>query len=210
MADYRTPLPALMAAGLEAAINRVLAMDPDATGRFGRLEGKLLQVDLDGLGISLFLSFAFGSVEVSVTAPGEPDTRLSGTPVALFLMVAPDAVGDWGLPGSGVRIEGDANLARDIGKLFGALDPDWQAPMNALLGDTLGPQLASSLRQGAESLRDALTTLSGQAKAYRESGGGPLVGRGEVDAFNRDVDRLRDAVERMEARVRHLTPEDDA
>lgn len=205
VAEYRTPLPGLLAAGLEAAINQYLALDENAVQHFGRLDGKALQVDLDGLGISLYLGFAYGSVEVNLDPEGEPATRISGTPVALFLMAAPESIGDWGLPGSGVRIEGDANLARDIGRLFSRLDADWQAPFNALFGRTMGQQVSGGLRQGADALRDALVTLSGQAREYRESGGGLLVSRPEAEDFARRVGELRDAVDRLEARVRHRT-----
>ena len=173
VAEYRTPLPALLAAGLETAINRVLALDSDAAQRCQRLQGRCCSVDLEGLGIALFLGFEYGSVLVSVDAEREADTIVSGTPVALFMMAAPDEVGDWGLPGSGVRIQGDANLARDLGKVFSQLDLDWQGPLSAVLGDTLGHQLASGLKQGFGAARTAAQSTTGQLADYLRRGPGP-------------------------------------
>ena len=53
MADYRTPLPGILAALLEGAVNRVLALDERSPGRLRRLSGRTLQLDIEGLGITL-------------------------------------------------------------------------------------------------------------------------------------------------------------
>lgn len=208
MADYRTPLPALLAGALEGAVNRVLALDPAAAGRMDRLEGRLLQLDIEGLGITLFFTFAYGSVQVSLDAEGEADTMVSGTPAALFSMAAPEEVSDWGLPGSGVRISGDAGLARDLGKLFEQLDPDWEAPLSNLLGDTLGFQVSSGLVRGVRALREAAKTTAELSAQYLRDESGLLVEADEVRDFGDGVERLRDGVGRLEARLRRFEERD--
>lgn len=204
MADYRTPLPALLAGFLEAAVNRVLAMDAGTAKRLERLEGKHLGVVLEGLGIDLYFTFDYGAVQVQLDADSEPDTVISGSPVALFAMAAPDEIGDWGLPGSGVQIQGDANLARDLGNLFSRLQPDWQGPLASVLGDTLGFQVAEGLRQGADAVRDAAQTTAGLASGYFRDEAEMLVKPAELQAFSTAVDDLNDTVGRLEARVRRL------
>lgn len=205
---YRTPLPGLLAGFLEAGINRVLALDAGSTARLERLEGKLLRVDLEGVGIELFLGFGYGQVRVSLDAPREPDTVVSGSPAALFAMLAPDEISDWGLPGSGVKIQGDARLARDLGNVFSRLNPEWEAHLTSLFGDTLGHQVASGLREGARGARKAARDTADMAARYFRDETGVLVKPAEVREFNAAVDRLRDAVERMEARVRRLQETD--
>lgn len=204
MADYRTPLPALLAGFLEAAVNRVLALDPEVANRLERLEGKILQVNLEGLAISLYFTFRYGSLQVQLDSDHAPDTVLSGTPVALFAMAAPEEIGDWGLPGSDVRIEGDARLAQDIGKLFSRLQPDWEGPLAEVLGDTLGFQVASGLKQGVEAVADAARTTADIATAYFRDESGMLVLPREMQEFSRTVDELSEAVDRLQARVDRL------
>ena len=99
MADYITPLPGLLAHTLETAINHVLQLDAESPARVRQLEGKLLQVNLEGLSIALFFTFRHGVVRVRLDGEGTPDTVISGTPVALFSMAEPEDA-DWGLPKS--------------------------------------------------------------------------------------------------------------
>lgn len=204
MAEYRTPLPQMLADFLEAAINRVLVLDPTSVERISRLKGKTLQLDLEGLGITLFLSFEYGNVLVSLDSENEPDTVISGTPMALFAMAAPGDLSNWGLPGSSVRISGDANLARDIERVFSRLDPDWQKPLSDVLGDVVGFQVASGLKQGLDALRAATGSTADMVGQYFREDAPDLVRPAELKEFSKAVDSLSDAADRLQARIRIL------
>lgn len=153
MAEYVTPLPAMLALALETAINQVLQLDLESPARVKKLEGRLLQLDLEGLNITLFFTFKHGVVRVRLEADEAPDTTISGTPVALFSMAEPEDA-DWGLPDSNVQIHGDASLARDLERIFSKLDPDWESPLTGMLGDVAGHQAAQGIRQGVEAARE--------------------------------------------------------
>ena len=83
MPDYRTPLPGILAAMLETGINRVLMMDEKSPERLHQLDGRMLRLDLEGLGISLFFAFDQRRVEVGTRSQAEPDTVIAGSPMAL-------------------------------------------------------------------------------------------------------------------------------
>jgi ubiquinone biosynthesis accessory factor UbiJ len=204
MADYRTPLPGLFAATLEAAINRLLSMDGESTRRLAQLDQRLVRLELEGLGITLNFGFSPQRVKVSLDVEGEPDTVISGTPTALFSMAVPDGDGNWGTPGSRVKIAGDATLARDLERVFSRLDPDWEAQFSNWFGDVLGYQLAAGARGMAKQFRDTVTTLEEMSGDFLQGPGSPLARAGEIRQFGADVDTLRDATERLEARLRIL------
>lgn len=157
MAEYLTPLPGMLAMTLETAINHVLQLDMESPARVKKLEGRLLQVDLKGLGIALFFTFKHGVVRVRLEADGTPDTVISGTPVALFSMAEPEEA-DWGLPDSKVQINGDASLARDLERIFRKLEPDWEGPLAGMLGDVAGQQAAQGIRHGVETAKKTAGT----------------------------------------------------
>ena len=84
---------------------------------------------------------------------------ISGSPAALFTMAAPEGLGDWGSEGSRVTITGDANLARDLERLFSQLDPDWEGSLSRVFGDVWGHQVAAGIRTGAGQARQAAELL---------------------------------------------------
>lgn len=205
MPDYRTPLPGILAAMLETAINRLLALDETSTERLQRLDGRMLQLDLEGVGITLYFAFAGRHVEVGTRSQFEPDTVVSGSPYALFAMAAPEEAARWGSAESRVSISGDATLARDLEQLFSRLDPDWEGRLARLLGDVWGYQVAAGLRTGAAQLRRSAEDAGDMLGEYLQREGGSVVRREEFDSFAAAVDELGDAVERLAHRLRGAT-----
>ena len=208
MTDYRTPLPGLLAAALETAINRVLALDQGSSERLQRLDGRMLRLDLEGVGISLFFAFNGPRVEVGTRSQYEPDAVIGGTPLALFSMAAPEEAARWGSAGSRVSISGDAQLARDLERLFSQLDPDWEGRLSRLLGDVLGHQVASGLRAGAEQFRQSAESAGEMLGEYLRRPRGPVVQAAEAKDFAEEVDDLAEAVRRLEARAGRLADRD--
>lgn len=202
MPEYRTPLPQVFAASLEAAINRVLALDPQATDRLSRLEDRVLELDVQGLGITLYFTARYGTVHINLDNPGEPDTVIRGTPFGLFAMAAPGEIESWGLPGSRVHISGDANLARDLEQVFRKLDPDWEGQLSTMLGDVLGFQVASGLKQGAEFLRESALKTSEMAGSYLREESTLLVRPAEFSAFSNQLKQLETALDKLEKRLK--------
>jgi ubiquinone biosynthesis protein UbiJ len=201
MPDYRTPMPGILALTLETAINRILALDEDSAARLQRLDNRMLRLDLEGIGITLFFAFGGQHVEVGTDSEYEPDTTISGSPFALFSMAAPEEAARWGSPESRVTISGDATLARDLEQLFSRLDPDWEGRLSRLLGDVLGHQVASGLRAGADQLQRSAGDAGEMLREYLQSPRGPVARAEEIDAFGAAVDELRRAADRLQARL---------
>ena len=189
---------------LESAINRLLDMDEDSPERLDRLEGRMLKLDIEGVGISLFFAFNRGQVEVGTNSSFDPDTVISGSPVALFAMAVPDDMGSWGSPDSRVTITGDANLARDLERLFSRLDPDWEGRLSRIFGDVWGHQVAAGLRAGAEQARESAGNAGEMLSEYMQQNHSPVVRNDEFKAFSEEIEDTRDWLEDLESRMREL------
>lgn len=190
-----------MATMLETAINRVLALDEDTPARLQHLDDRMLKLDLEGVGISLFFAFTATRVHVSIDSSDEPDTIISGSPFALFAMAVPEGDGGWGGAGSRVNISGDATLARDLERLFSRLDPDWESTLARLFGDVWGHQVAAGIRNGAEQAKEAAGKTAEMVSEFLKRDDGTLVKVAEISDFADAVDETREAVERLEAKL---------
>jgi ubiquinone biosynthesis protein UbiJ len=201
MPEYRTPLPGLLAAMLETAINRLLDLDEKTPERLDRLEGRMLQLDLEGVGITLYFAFNGYHVEVGTRSGFDPDTVISGSPYALFSMAVPDGMGSWGSPESRVSISGDATLARDLERLFSRLDPDWEGRLSRIFGDVWGHQVAAGIRAGAEQARESVESAGDMIGDYLQNQKGPLLRSVDFEDFSAGVDEADDFTNELERRI---------
>lgn len=189
---------------LEGAINRVLEWDEDAPELLKRLNGRLLQLEFEGIGIRLFFGFGPYRINVSAESDDEPDTIVSGSPQALFTMAMPDDLEGWGSADSRVNISGDATLARDLERLFSQLDPDWEGAMSRLFGEVLGHQVAMGLRGGMKQARAAASNASKAFEDYAQRSDGPTPSSEEFREFSRAVEQTHGAVNRLERKLAAL------
>jgi len=204
MPEYKTPLPGILAAMLETGINRLLSLDDSTPDRLQRLDNRMLQLDLEGIGITLFFAFTEQHVEVGTHSDYAADTIISGSPVALFSMAVPEGAGYWGTPESRVTITGDANLARDLERLFSRLDPDWEGGLSRLLGDVWGHQVAAGLRAGADQIKESAESAGEMINEYLKSDQSPLARAEELQAFADTVQETHAATDRLDSLVTEL------
>ena len=213
MTDARaptSPLDALKpAAGrvLEAALNRAVALDPDTREALRALDGRRIELALQSPPLALQLRVEGERLVVGpVAKEGEPDLSVRSTLGALLGQL-PGLLGarrDEAPPIGGMRISGDADLARRLQRLAERFDPDWQQPFVAVFGDVLGVQVANGLAGALKQARTLGSELAGNAAEYVVEESRDVVGRDELDAFHDDVDALRDDFERVAARVARL------
>jgi ubiquinone biosynthesis protein UbiJ len=116
-------------------------------------------------------------------------------------MAVPDEIGQWGSPESRVNISGDANLARDLERLFSRLDPDWEGRLSRIFGDVWGHQVAAGLRAGAEQARESAGNAGEMISEYMQQSQAPVVRKEEVAAFSEVVNETRDRAETLESRI---------
>ncbi len=205
-----SPLDALKpAAGrvLEAALNRALALDPDTREALRSLDGRRIELALQSPPLALQLRVEGDRLAVGPVEPErEADLSVRSTFGALVAQL-PALLGgrrDEAPPVGGMRIAGDADLARRLQRLAERFDPDWQQPFVAVFGDVLGVQVASGFAAALRQARTLGGELAGSAVEYVIEESRDVVGRDELAAFHDDVDALRDDVERLAARLSRL------
>jgi len=103
-----------------------------------------------------------------------------------------------------VSIRGDAELAQKFRELAMLLKPDVEEELSKLIGDTPAHQALRFVRGIAGAGRRAATTSVRNAAEYLAHESRDLVPRAEAEDFYRSVERLREDLDRLDARTRHL------
>lgn len=187
---------------LESALNRNVAGSRRAQALCRQLDGRVMSLTAPGTPLSLFFKAEGGRIGIAARHEGAPDATLSGTPIALLALAGPKAEG--AMRGGGVRIEGDAEVAQKFRELLSQAQPDFEEELARVIGDVAARRVANVARGVLDWGRKAADSLATSVVEYLQEEGRDLPTRVEVEEYLEGVDRLRDDVERLEARLLRL------
>lgn len=191
---------------IEQGINRILALDPASADRLVPLAGRELGLSLTDAGMALRVIMDTEGLTLI-----HDDTDMSDCDVVLEATVAglTGLVLSRGQRSRDVAFRGDIGTIQEIRGLFADLDVDLQAQLGRLIGDSLAVQVTESARAGWQWGQRSVDTLARNAGELATEERRWLPSQPEVEQFLEDVDSLRESVDRLEARLRRLTPPRD-
>jgi ubiquinone biosynthesis accessory factor UbiJ len=192
-----------MLSTIENVLNRGLPRSPRARQLCRELAGARLGVEVRG--VTRILVHSSGDVlhcTPSASDPAEAD--ISGSALSLLALSGPSP--ERVLQRGAVEIRGDADIARKYRELARLLMPDLEEELSLLLGDVPAHQLGRLARALYGWSRQAATTAVQNVAEYLAHERADLVPRAEAEQFISGVDRLREDVDRLEARINLLVP----
>ena len=127
------------------------------------------------------------------------DAVIEGTPLSFLRLATDDAARS--IRAGGMDVRGDAEVAEGFRRLLEAARPDFEEEVSRFTGDAAAHYLAGFARDAAAFGRRAGDTLARNTAEYLTEESRDLPVRVEVEEFLEDVDRLREAVDRLESRV---------
>lgn len=188
---------------LQGSINRYLSLDPESLPRVKALDGKVVTLQLLGLGITLQLLFVGERIELKGEDFLEPNTYIKGTPLTLLHMAM--TKGDRkSFFGEDLSIEGDLDLGQEVIDLFDHLEIDWEEYLSRWVGDVPAYQIGRLVRGIKNFNLRACDTFSQNINEYVHEEANWFPNREGLEDFFTDVDEIRMDVDRMEARVSRL------
>ena len=193
----------------EAAINHVLRYDPAALNSLSRQQGRLLCVRIDALNPVLIRIVDNGIVLSLAPATGDNDSlnsadaTLSGS-AADFFALARASDKAHALISSAIDMDGDSEFALSLTRVAQNLDIDWEALITPLTGGLLAHQLGKGLRGLLSWGKSSAPAYRNAVKEYLEDEAQLLTPEPLAAQFADEVDQLRLATDRLEARTLRL------
>jgi ubiquinone biosynthesis accessory factor UbiJ len=193
-------LKPLAGRALELALNRLLSLDPDTQAALETLDGKRISLHLEAPAIAMEISVANTQLKVGPAQNEEADlgvrSSLSGA-----LSQLPFFRNSQHSPTGKVRIQGDAELAQRLQKLAQKFDPDWEKPFIDVFGVIIGVQVAKAAREAFKQGQHVAKKFAHDSAMYLTEESRDVISSAELNAFNDDVDELRDRAERLTAKL---------
>ncbi len=187
---------AAMSATLEQAINSALAFDPASRQAIGELAGKSLLIEIVEPEFNLCLQFE--SEKVAVTSHHDkPTTRLRGNPLGLIQLALSDNIS---LSETGVEAWGSTSLLAELQRILSKLEVDWEDALSPYLGDVVSHTVATHIRNRANWINERGHDIKRLAQEFLTEELRATPTRSELDRFNREVDQLRLAADRLQSR----------
>ena len=103
-----------------------------------------------------------------------------------------------------MRIEGDAEVAQAFSELLKEARPDLEEELSRLIGDVAAHQVGNAARSVIGFAQRAADTFAQNVSEYLQEEGRDVPSRTEAEEFIAGVDKLRDDVDRLEARIARL------
>jgi ubiquinone biosynthesis protein UbiJ len=182
-------------ASVEAVFDRNIAASNQARALTKNLEGTSLQVDIEGV-TRIRAACAGGRMALLAGDDSPADAVICGSPPALIQMLRAGS--------APVQVRGDAEIANSYRDLFRAARPDLEEELSRWVGDLPARHLAQIARSVRTWARRARRSAGENIAEYLQEEGRDLITKTELEEFLRAVDGVRDGVERIDARLRHL------
>ncbi len=166
------------------------------------LDGIVASVRLRHTALAVTFRIDAGQVAIGSGAAEQPDIAITGSLSALARMAVsgdPDAIRD-----GRVELIGDAETAAAFQRLLAYARPDPEEQLSRVVGDTAAHSAGQFARRLGDWAKDARSTMTANLREYLQEEGRDVPSRWEAERFARDVDTLRDDVERLAARIDRL------
>jgi len=196
----------LAAKPFAAAVNHLLARESWARDRLAPYAGKTARLSCPPVVLTLLVEPDGYLVAVEEHDTQRADVELSLPAGALSSYVQ----GGQAAVMKHVKIEGDAEFAQIIGKLAEHLRWEPEEDLAKLIGDAPASRVATLARAVHEQALRAGRNVLGSVTEYLLDENPQLVRHAELDSFNTELSRARDALARVEKRIERLEQKSQA
>lgn len=108
------------------------------------------------------------------------------------------------LASSLIKIEGDATLGIEVGKIFSSVRWDVEGDLSKVVGDIAAYQVVELGQQKFKQLQDNAKNLGEMLVEYWQEEQPLIAKKSSIESFNRSVDQLREDTDRLQSRVDKL------
>ena len=183
---------------IESELNRCIGESTAARELLARLQGTSFAVHVEGLGLTGVLHADDERLRLDSDATAATAT-LSATPFDLVRLLRADGVS--GVKRTRATLSGDLDVAERYARMLKLARPDLEEEVSKWVGDVPAHALGEVVRGVGAWLARAGGALRMNTAEYLQEESRALPAPLEAQGFYSDVERLRDDVERLAARL---------
>ena len=187
---------------LEKIVNKTLSLDEETLCKLEKLEGKVVAFEFTNTKLTVFLFFSTAGLTINTTYKNKADVLIKGTPTNFIMMLAMSKQGSANLP-TDMQIIGDIVLVQQFQLIMQNIEIDLEELLANWLGDSVAYELGKIIHSTSSVAIDTGKTLAKNISEYLRFETDMLPDELLVDDFCKEVDVLREDVDRLYQRVSH-------
>lgn len=186
---------------IEGIINKALFLDPKTVKRLKSLDQKHVKIVFKELNMIFPLELSFDTQGVHISTPSSKkfDVTIEGPSMAYLTLALTKDVHK--ARKSGLTFSGDDDVSKKIQELFMDLDIDWEEIVSKVTGDAIANKMGSFFKDFKKINQDIFSNFKDNFRDYIQEERRLLPSLLEVEYFYKDIEILRDDVERVSARI---------
>ncbi len=188
---------------VETLINKALSLDEETLCSLAALQEKVLGFEFLNTNLTIFLFPSEKGLLMQADYQDKPDVLIKGTPTNFIKMMASSKESKGTLP-TDMQIIGDIGLAQRFQEIMQTIEIDLEEPLSKWVGDSMAYQIGKFLRGTTRFAANTSKTLANDMSEYLRFEINMLPDDLLVEEFNKEVDMLRDDVDRFEQRLKKL------
>ena len=186
------------AAAVELELNKLVSLNPEAEPKRLKLSGRTVCVEIQELELSLYFLFDPQKTNVRAHYEGTVSTTLQGT-LGTWWQLKFDPEQHYGAVA--LNIQGDIATGQNFRELLDSLTIDGEELLSLCLSDLLAHRIHHTLHSAFGWGRERLLHWGLAVSDFLTEESRLTVHRHELNGFYADVDQLRYAADRLEARL---------
>lgn len=190
-------------ASVERGLNAVLRLDSTALPRMAQLSGKVIAIECAAPALRVFILPSDAGLMLAHQWAGAVDCTLRAPAVSLVKLAFSQnktAV----LHSPNVELLGDSAVLLDLAKVLQDLELDWEYQLAKWLGPVPARLLSVHLHDQAQWTQTNLASWQRHLAEFLSEESRTLVGKAEAEARFAELDEMKLALDRLDARVARL------
>jgi len=183
-------------------LNRNIQESTPARELCAKLAGTVVAVRVSDTALAAYFIVDDEAIDVVAATAQDPDVLITGSLITLASLAGQS--GTTAIRDGSLDISGDAELAGQFQQLLSFARPDIEEELSGIVGDAAAHRLGEIARGFGRWGREARSTMGANIREYLQEESRDAPSRYEVEKFNTDVSKLRDDVDRIEARLNRL------
>lgn len=194
---------ALALKGLEAALNKVLRLDPQTLKKLQSLDSKSIKIDITDWNIAFYILPYAQGIQLLADYHEAPSTIITGKLFNLVKVGAARAT-TTSMFDESISISGDTKTGEIMRDILKNIDIDWEEQLSKVVGDTMAHPIAKGLKKLFRFAKRSTRSVSENVTEYLHYESKQLPPKNAVEHFIEEVATLRDDIDRMDAKIQHL------